>query len=198
MKNLIIGVLGILVLLFSIDNFGGVKIFPKKSCDSEKCDSTACHDGKGGQGIGLMSVNEHCNDDYRYRDSIPKTGGGYSLRKDVANLLIEKFPVDINQLAKSNTCSGAYLSKRAIDSLFEKNKTDNGLVMCFVKINDTTISLVVTPTHSDRFLISYRKSDEAFLCETFCPKICGCFQSPYKSNLFTILYTDMNLNLHTQ
>lgn len=179
MKNLIIAVLGILVVLFTIDNFGGVHIFPKKSCETEKCNSTKCKSG-----LLIATSDSRCKNG--------KLGGGYSIPTDSANAYIDSFKKGLKSMKLDSLNSGAYISKDAIDLLFENDTTATGLVMCFVKANAKTISLVITTDTTGKCGIRYKKGESSFICETFCPKICGCFEAPKKSNLFTILYQDMN------
>ena len=183
LKNIIISVLGLLVILFSLDNFGGIKIF--SSTKMENCDSSVTSKPKISTPVADCDSCYSCNRD----------GGGHSISAYDANELINSFPKDVKKIALNLKNSGAFLSEKAIDILFDNDSLATGLVMCFVKANDTTISLVVTTDTTKNCKINYKSGDPAFICEAFCPKICGCFQSPISSNLFTILYQQMNLNI---
>ncbi|HAP00321.1 MAG TPA: hypothetical protein DCQ93_00200 [Bacteroidetes bacterium] len=115
-------------------------------------------------------VGKHCDDDQRYSQS-EQAGGGKSISVQDANDFVDAFQ---SRFTEMNGRKGFYISKRAIDALFDSDERGNGLVCCPAYTSSGEISMVLCTAISD----NSRATDNTtgvYITEGFCPNICGVF-----------------------
>ncbi len=127
----------------------------------------------------------YCNDSLRGVQN-PTYGGGKPIGVHDAQISLDDFKNRINALNDSarkyrfdtlSFASGYWISKKAIDSLFNYNLTANGLFCNFAyDTGRDSVNLVFSAYRNDYTLI--RKADQTldqsmFISETLCPEECG-------------------------
>lgn len=129
------------------------------------------------------TVSKSCDNDLRY-NLTGNTGGGFPLNTKNAQDSLTEFKTRIkslNECAVKGGCpelkfpAGCWISKLAIDNLFEYDIKANGLYCNFVysKSKDS-VSIVISPFRNKNFLIQQPGSTQHFfMSETLCPKECG-------------------------
>lgn len=169
MKNILILVLGILCLILILDETCVIHIY-NMPCECVN-DTSDVPDS-----IPVVKPPVHCNDDARYVvDSNTQALGGRFITKANVDTWGKNFR-DANAHVKNK---GVYLSKLAIDAMFDKNAEANGLFCYFAfdgnTENKATIIFEAGTSYNFQLANEGRSASlpEIYAAQSMCPDDCG-------------------------
>lgn len=149
MKNIILIILSAVTLVAVLEALGVVDWIDK--------DTT----------VTIMDVPKSCDNGKRI-PAKPLDGGGVSIKETECIGMMLRFAT----ADKVNKRNWFFLSKTAIDSIFSKDVSANGLSL-FPVVDDTdSLNIVVSPLVNDHTLISAPQGYGSFLAQTYCPTDC--------------------------
>jgi hypothetical protein len=98
----------------------------------------------------------------------PKSGGGIAISASDASRMAQSYPGD----KPINPRQGFFLSKAALDSIFQHDESATGIMLVPVRDEGDNLNLVVKGYRSEKIVVDSRAGNSVFLMQMYCPTDC--------------------------